>query len=99
VKNKLVQGHRQAKLCLAACGETGVIEAVGILWSDQGKPERIVEFLRVLGKQPLFPVLKFQLIQITKGPPGLPQSPVIGRRQCEFVEVSEDVRPETAEPR
>jgi hypothetical protein len=39
-----------------------VIEAVGILWSDLCKPERIVETLRVLGKKPLFPVPEFQLI-------------------------------------
>jgi mannose-1-phosphate guanylyltransferase len=43
-----------------AGAETAVIEATGILWSDWGKPERIVETLRALGKQPLFPVPEFQ---------------------------------------
>jgi mannose-1-phosphate guanylyltransferase len=37
-----------------ASAETAVIESTGILWSDWGKPERIVETLRLLGKQPRF---------------------------------------------
>jgi mannose-1-phosphate guanylyltransferase len=39
-----------------ASAETAVIESAGILWSDWGRSERIVETLRVLGKQPLFPL-------------------------------------------
>lgn len=34
----------------------GVIELRGVLWSDWGRPERIVETLRVLGKEPPFPM-------------------------------------------
>lgn len=33
----------------------GVIELQDVLWSDWGRPERIVETLRVLGKEPAFP--------------------------------------------
>jgi mannose-1-phosphate guanylyltransferase len=43
-----------------ACAETAVIEADDLLWSDWGKPERIVETLRSLGKKPLFPVPELQ---------------------------------------
>ncbi len=33
----------------------GVMELEGVVWSDWGRPERIVETLRVLGKKPVFP--------------------------------------------
>ncbi len=33
----------------------GVIELEGVLWSDWGRPERIIETLEVLGKKPAFP--------------------------------------------
>lgn len=36
-------------------GQAAVIELTGVLWSDWGKPERIVETLRKIGKQPAFP--------------------------------------------
>lgn len=36
--------------------QVAVIEADGILWSDWGKPERIVDTLSRLGKQPAFPL-------------------------------------------
>lgn len=35
--------------------QTAVIELTDVLWSDWGKPERIVETLRQIGKQPAFP--------------------------------------------
>ena len=58
----LVQAHRQAQIVSGGlCGDCGY-RSGGILWSDWGKPERIVEFLRALGKQPLFSVPEFQLI-------------------------------------
>jgi mannose-1-phosphate guanylyltransferase len=34
----------------------GVVELRGVIWSDWGRPERIVETLRVLGKVPAFPL-------------------------------------------
>lgn len=46
-------------LCLAACAETAVIEAVGILWSDWGNPERIVEVLGAPGSNLSFQCLSF----------------------------------------
>ncbi|MEC4674461.1 MAG: sugar phosphate nucleotidyltransferase [Nitrospirota bacterium] len=33
-----------------------MIELTGVLWSDWGKPERIVETLQKIGKQPAFPL-------------------------------------------
>lgn len=36
--------------------QMAVIQLSGVLWSDWGKPERIVETLRKIGKQPAFPV-------------------------------------------
>ena len=33
-----------------------VIEAGGLLWSDWGKPERIVDTLLGMGRQPAFPL-------------------------------------------
>lgn len=36
-------------------GQAAVIELAGVLWCDWGKPERIVETLRTIGKQPAFP--------------------------------------------
>lgn len=35
-------------------GQTAVIELADVLWCDWGKPERIVETLRKIGKQPAF---------------------------------------------
>lgn len=35
--------------------QTAVIELADVLWCDWGKPERIVETLRKIGKQPAFP--------------------------------------------
>lgn len=32
------------------------MELSGVLWSDWGKPERIVETLRRIGKSPAFPL-------------------------------------------
>lgn len=34
----------------------GMIQMTGVLWSDWGKPERIVETLRKIDKQPAFPL-------------------------------------------
>jgi mannose-1-phosphate guanylyltransferase len=36
-------------------GHVGLMELDGVLWSDWGRPERIVETLRLLGKKPAFP--------------------------------------------
>jgi mannose-1-phosphate guanylyltransferase len=36
--------------------EIAVMELSGVLWSDWGKPERIVETLRRIGKSPAFPL-------------------------------------------
>ena len=36
--------------------QMAVIQLSGVLWSDWGKPERIVETLRKIGKQPAFPL-------------------------------------------
>ena len=36
--------------------QVGVVELRGVMWSDWGCPERIVETLRVLGKEPAFPL-------------------------------------------
>ncbi|MCA9419562.1 MAG: hypothetical protein KC592_01005 [Nitrospira sp.] len=36
--------------------QMAVIQLRGVLWSDWGKPERIVETLRKIGKQPAFPL-------------------------------------------
>jgi hypothetical protein len=33
-----------------------VLEMTGVLWSDWGKPERIVNTLRQIGRQPIFPL-------------------------------------------
>jgi mannose-1-phosphate guanylyltransferase len=33
-----------------------MIQLTGVLWSDWGKPERIIETLRKIGKQPAFPL-------------------------------------------
>lgn len=35
---------------------TGVVKLSGVLWSDWGRPERIVETIRALGKAPAFPL-------------------------------------------
>jgi hypothetical protein len=40
--------------------QLGVIELDGVLWSDWGRPERIVETLRLLGKTPAFPMEVFR---------------------------------------
>ena len=39
--------------------QLGVIELDGVLWSDWGRPERIVETLQLLGKTPAFPMEVF----------------------------------------
>lgn len=39
-----------------AADRISVIELSGVLWSDWGKPERIAETLRRIGKQPAFPL-------------------------------------------
>ncbi len=36
--------------------QVGVVELRGVLWSDWGRPERILETLQSLGKAPTFPV-------------------------------------------
>jgi mannose-1-phosphate guanylyltransferase len=40
-------------------GQLGVIELNDILWSDWGRPERIMETLQFLGKTPAFPIEAF----------------------------------------
>ncbi len=40
--------------------QLGVIELDGVLWSDWGRPERIVETLQSLGKTPAFPMEVFR---------------------------------------
>jgi hypothetical protein len=40
--------------------ELAVMELRGVYWSDWGRPERIQETLRVIGKQPLFPAEALQ---------------------------------------
>jgi len=45
-----------------------VIQLTGVLWSDWGKPERIVETLRKIGKQPAFP------LELLSGLPPVPAS-------------------------
>ncbi len=47
-----------------------MIQLDGVLWSDWGKPERIVETLRKIGKQPAFPLSLLST-----------ESPVRGRRE------------------
>jgi hypothetical protein len=39
--------------------QLGVMELEGVIWSDWGRPERIVETLRSLGKKPTFPMEAF----------------------------------------
>jgi mannose-1-phosphate guanylyltransferase len=39
-----------------AAGETAVLELEGVIWSDWGKPERIVETARRMGRSPAFPL-------------------------------------------
>lgn len=41
-------------------GQLGVMELEDVVWSDWGRPERILETLRVMGKTPTFPVEAFQ---------------------------------------
>lgn len=43
-------------LLQCAADQVGVIELSGVLWSDWGKPERIADTLRRIGKQPAFPL-------------------------------------------
>jgi len=40
--------------------QLGVMELDGVLWSDWGRPERIVETLQSLGKKPAFPMEAFR---------------------------------------
>lgn len=40
-------------------GQLGVIELDGVVWSDWGRPERIVDTLHTLGKTPAFPLEAF----------------------------------------
>jgi mannose-1-phosphate guanylyltransferase len=37
-------------------GQLAVVELTGVLWSDWGKPERIAETLRRIGRRPAFPL-------------------------------------------
>jgi len=37
--------------------QVGVVELKGVMWSDWGRPERIIETLQALGKVPVFPVI------------------------------------------
>jgi mannose-1-phosphate guanylyltransferase len=41
-------------------GRLGVMELNGVVWSDWGRPERIVETLRFMGKTPAFPMEAFR---------------------------------------
>lgn len=49
--------------------QLGVMELEGVLWSDWGRPERIVETLQSLGKKPTFPMKAFT----GAGVPSIPQ--------------------------
>ena len=40
--------------------QLGVMELERVLWSDWGRPERIIETLQVLGKKPAFPMEAFK---------------------------------------
>jgi mannose-1-phosphate guanylyltransferase len=40
--------------------QLGVMELERVLWSDWGRPERIVETLQALGKKPAFPMELFR---------------------------------------
>lgn len=53
---KVMPPHNFSSGLLAhATHHLAVLELSGVLWSDWGKPERIAETLRVIGKQPAFP--------------------------------------------
>ena len=45
-----------AHLLQRAATRVAVMELTGVLWSDWGKPERIVETIRRIGKTPAFPL-------------------------------------------
>jgi mannose-1-phosphate guanylyltransferase len=49
--------------------QLGVIELDDVMWSDWGRPERIVETLQLLGKTPAFPMEAFR----GSGVPSLPR--------------------------
>ena len=50
-------------------GQLGVMELDHVRWSDWGRPERIVEILRSMGKKPAFPIEAF----MGSGVPSIPQ--------------------------
>ena len=50
--------------------QLGVMELNDVTWSDWGRPERIVETLRSMGKKPAFPLEAF----MGSGVPSLPQT-------------------------
>ena len=50
--------------------QLGVMELEGVLWSDWGRPERIVETLQLLGKKPTFPMDAFRGSSV----PSMPQT-------------------------
>ena len=52
-------------------GQLGVMELNDVTWSDWGRPERIVETLRSMGKKPAFPMEAF----LGSGAPSTPQIP------------------------
>ena len=56
-------------------GHVAVIEMTGVLWSDWGRPERIANTLRQIGRQPVFPLeclgRPFAPIPILRGGDGM----------------------------
>ncbi|HNP29335.1 MAG: hypothetical protein KC592_14935 [Nitrospira sp.] len=50
-------------------GQLGVMELDDVMWSDWGRPERIVETLRSMGKKPAFPM------EVFTGSGALPSTP------------------------
>lgn len=48
--------------------QLGVMELNDVLWSDWGRPERIVETLELLGKTPVFPTAVFRGLNVSSTP-------------------------------
>ena len=48
--------HFSSAVLQHAPEHVAVIETKGVLWSDWGKPERIANTLRQIGRQPIFPL-------------------------------------------